>query len=196
MNRNDDDRRDAEDDPMNSGLNVAERDLLMQLLHRLPDTPPPRAVWERIESQAEAEGLVRRRSPLRPGLFAGAGLAAAVLLAVFALPPGAPVDDGPFPTEPPYRAAHGGNDLAALQVRSRLLEQDLRALPAAPRVMRAGTAVTIGELEDGIAAIDHALSDPSGSLSDEQTEQLWRERVRLMDSLVRVRYAQSRRNSM
>ncbi len=188
----------AQDDPMNSGLNVAERDLLKQWLHELPDTPPPRAVWQRIRAQADAEGLARRGPVLRPWLAAGAGIAAAVLLAVFALPPGAPPGDGgPFPTEPAWQGDAGNRTaLEALQVRSRLLERDLRALPAAPNVVRAGTAVTIGDLEDRIAAIDHALSDPDAALSAEQTEQYWRERVRLMDSLVQVRYAQARRHSM
>ena len=37
--------------------------------------------------------------------------------------------------------------LHALMVESRQLENDLRQLPAEPRVMRAGTALTISDLE-------------------------------------------------
>lgn len=191
-------RDDTKGDDMNTGLGVRERDLLERLLHNLPDSPPPRAVWERIAVQAEAEGLFAKRRALQgPWLAAGVGLAAALLVAVLWLPSLLPADgDGPFPTEPALDDGGPGASLSALRVRSAMLERNLRALPAAPRVMRAGTAATIGELEDRIAAIDHALSGPEGTLTAEETERYWRERVRLMDSLVQVRYAQARRNSL
>lgn len=187
---------DDQDDGMESGLRLAERDLLERMLHNLPDAPPPRAVWERIAEQAEAEGLFRRHRT-RQWLAATAGLAAAVLVAAIWLPTlSVNDDDGPFPTEPPYVARENTTTLEALRVRSQWLERNLQRLPAERGVMRAGTAATIGELEDRIAAIDHALSDPEGSLTPAQTERYWRERVRLMDSLLAVRYAQASRNSM
>ncbi len=86
--------------------------------------------------------------------------------------------------------------LQALMVESRQLESDLRAIPAEPRVMRAGTAATIAEIEDRIAAIDYQLSDPEVSLSPEEEKIFWRERVRLMKSLVGLRYAQAQRNAL
>ena len=98
-------------------------------------------------------------------------------------------------TEPPYEEDVSLSNLDALMVRSRWLERNLRALPAEPRMMRAGTAATIGELEDRIAAIDYALNDPHADLSTAEAEVFWRERVRLMDSLVQVRYAQAQRVS-
>ena len=73
---------------------------------------------------------------------------------------------------------------------------DLRALPDEPSVVRAGTQATILELEDRIAAIDYQLSDPDAGLTPEETEIFWRERVRLMESLVRLRYAQAQRTGM
>ena len=184
---------------MNSGLGVAERSWLLSELHALPDTPPPREVWQRIAAQAGAEGLLR--SPQRRGRrhwFLGAGLAAAVLLAALRLPTlmqGA-VDDSAFPTEPAYAENQTDAALAALMVRSQILESNLRALPAKPRVMRMGTAATIDELESRIAVIDRALNEPATGQSAAQTEQYWRERVRLMDSLLQLRYAQARRSSM
>lgn len=188
---------DTKGDDMNTGLGVAERDLYERLLRDLPDSPPPRAVWERIAAQAEAEGLFARRRALpRQWVVAALGFAAALVVALLWPPSLTPVDDGPFPTEPVFRVTESGASLQALRVRSAGLERDLRALPAAPRVMRAGTAATIGELEDRIAAIDYALSDPQGTLTATQTERYWRERVRLMDSLVQLRYAQARRSSM
>lgn len=191
--------RQEEDAEMVSGLGVAERDLLLRELHRLPDAPPPRDVWHRVREQAEAEGLLHHnRTGGRLRLLAGAGLAAAVLLVVLRFPGGMPDDmqNEQFPTEPAYVASGGPGALEALQVRSELLEDNLRALPAKPHVMRAGTAATLGDLEGRIAAIDAVLNDPDASLDAAEKELYWRERVRLMDSLVALRYAQARRRSM
>ncbi|MGB5354286.1 MAG: hypothetical protein WBM54_06070 [Woeseia sp.] len=187
---------DAKSEVMNSGLGIAERDLLQKKFAALANAPPPREVWQRIAAQAEAEGLFRKSFGMQQaGWLAGAGLAAAVVLAVLRLP-SPDVDEGPFPTEPAYMESGDSGSLAALMVRSQLLESDLRALPDKPRVMRAGTAVTISDLEERIGAIDSVLADPSAVLTEEQTKTYWRERVRLMDSLVQVRYVQARRNSL
>jgi hypothetical protein len=51
-------QNDKEDKEMICGLTVAERDVLLQGLDDLPDTMPPRIVWDRIREQAEAEGLL------------------------------------------------------------------------------------------------------------------------------------------
>lgn len=189
-----------EDDAMNCGLGVAERDLLLRGLHGLPDAPPPREVWQRIAEQADAEGLfaTRREAAQRRRWYLGAGLAAAVVLAVLRLPgiSGTGPGDDSFPTEPAFVQTGEPADLAALMVQSQVLERDLQALPAKPSMMRAGTAATIGDLEDRIAAIDHVLSDTAVNLSEEQQQLYWRERVRLMESLVQLRYAQARRSSL
>lgn len=186
----------AKREEMNSGLAVAEKELLQRKFAALPDTPPPREVWQRIVSQAEAEELFRRpHVGKQVRWLAGAGLAAAVMLMVLRLPQPVP-DEGSFPTEPAYMEAGDSGSLAALMVRSQLLENDLRLLPEKPRIMRAGTAMTISDLEDRIAAIDRVLNDPAAELSADETRAYWRERVRLMDSLVRVRYVQARRNSL
>ncbi len=199
-----------QDEEMASGLTIDQRDALRDMLSDLPDTMPPRAVWDRIESQAQAEGL------LNPGLknrgvaghgvrwLAGSGIAAAVVLAVLGLPSTGPVPDGTvadsaetvLPTEPAYNPSavpNGFDTLNALRVQSQLLERDLRRMPNQPQVVRAGTLATIDDLQGRIAAIDLYLSDPA--LSPEQQEIYWRERVRLMDSLVRLRYAQTQRGS-
>jgi hypothetical protein len=87
------------------------------------------------------------------------------------------------------------NALQALMVESRQLETDLRSLPREPRVVRAGTQATIVDLEDRIAAIDYQLSDPEVQMTPDEQEIFWRERVRLMKSLVRLRYAQAQRTA-
>ena len=85
--------------------------------------------------------------------------------------------------------------LQTLMVESRQLESDLRSLPAEPRVMQAGTVATISDIKDRIAAIDYQLSDPDIQMTSEETEIFWRERVRLMKLLVRLRYAQAQRSA-
>jgi hypothetical protein len=80
-------------------------------------------------------------------------------------------------------------------VESQQIERNLRALPAQPSLVRASTAATISELEDQIAGIDYLLNHPGLQMSPEQEEIYWRERVRLMHSLLQLRTAQAQRMS-
>lgn len=189
---------DRKDEEMIYGLTMDERDTLQLELQRLPETPPPRIVWERIRAQAEAEGLIRQSLARRPSTWFTAGLAAAVALAVFLAPGLLRPPEQVFPTVPPVAAvaeATPQEKLRALQVESRQIESDLRSLPDDPRVMRASTAATIHELEERIAAIDYQLNDPGAQLSPDNEEIFWRERVRLMKTLFRLRYAQAQRTA-
>lgn len=182
------------DREMICGLTADERDRLRAGLAGLPQTMPPRIVWERIREQAEAEGLVRRPVSGRPAAWLGAaGLAAAVVLAILVVP-------RVLVTEPESRTEPLVTDrtnevpltaLKALMVESRRLEGDLRALPEEPRVLRAGTVATISDIEDRIAAIDYQLNDPALRMTADEKELFWRERVRLMKLLVGLRYAQA-----
>lgn len=189
---------DGKDDDMICALTAREREALQAGLHELPDTPPPRVVWERIRAQAEAEGLIVRPLTRRPSVWYGAGLAAAVAVAALIAPGLIDPPQTVFPTQPTTAEPSNGTaqrGLNALLVESRQIESDLRALPADPRVMRASTAATISELENRIAAIDYQLNDQSIRLSAEDEEIYWRERVRLMKSLLRLRYAQAQRTA-
>ena len=191
--------KDRKDEEMICGLTADERDVLQRELRALPDTMPPREVWNRIRQQAAAEGLISQ-SPLRQPMRwnAGLGLAAAVVLAIVLVPLLRQAPQAEFPTEPASTVADNGaalNVLQALMVESRQLESDLRSLPDAPRVMQAGTALTISDIEDRIAAIDYQLNDPSYAMTAEEEEVFWRERVRLMKLLVRLRYAQAQRTA-
>jgi hypothetical protein len=80
-------------------------------------------------------------------------------------------------------------------VQSQQLEQNLRALPDEPQLVRAGTAATISAVEDQIASIDYRLNYAPVRMTHEQTEAYWRERVRLMNLLVQLRAAQAQRNA-
>ena len=78
-----------------------------------------------------------------------------------------------------------------LMAQSQHLEDLLQRLPERPRVERVSTTAMIDTIEDRIQWLDFQLSDAPGSgLNEEQTQRLWRERVELMDSLVKVRYAE------
>jgi hypothetical protein len=78
-----------------------------------------------------------------------------------------------------------------LVARSQQLEGLLQKLPERPRIERVSTAAMIDTIEQRIQWLDFQLSDAQDSgLNEEQTRRLWRERVELMDSLVKVRYAE------
>lgn len=78
-----------------------------------------------------------------------------------------------------------------LVAQSQHLEGLLQRLPERPRIERVSTAAMIDTIEDRIQWLDFQLSDASDSgLNEEQTRRLWCERVELMDSLVKVRYAE------
>lgn len=203
MERNETDQNEmensAKDDEMIYGLTIDERNALQRGLRELPETMPPREVWVKIREQAEAEGLIGTPRSRRPAfLYAGVGLAAAVVLAAIIVPGLRNSVESDFPVVPgnltPSNSG-GLNVLDALMVESRQLESDLRSLPEEPRVVRAGTQATILELEDRIAAIDYQLSDPDVQMTPDEQEIFWRERVRLMKSLVRLRYAQAQRTA-
>lgn len=191
---------------MNGVLTAGEQERLRLGLAALPDTMPPRAVWRRIEEQARAQGLLSKPAAgKRMKWLLGAGIAAAVALGVLRMP--GMFDPVPRQVEignnglratPDYARLSNTADaetLGLLMVQSRQLEMSLRAIPYQPRVMRASTAATISSLEDRIAAIDFQINQPAIRMNPAEEQLFWRERVRLMDSLVKLRYAQAQRVS-
>ncbi len=185
-----------QDETMNGVLSVNELERLKQGLGELPETMPPRSAWHRIEEQARAEGLLTKPAvQQRTKWLAGVGIAAAVVLAVLRLPgalnPDSVPGEGGLPSTPVFDA----QAFDALMVQSQQLEHELRAITYQPRMMRASTAATISNLEDRIAAIDYQLNHPAIRMNLAQKQLYWRERVRLMDSLLMLRYAQAQRSS-
>jgi len=186
---------EQKDEEMICALTAEEAGVLQRGLHELPQTMPPRDVWHRIREQAEAEGLLRTPRPrVHRNWYAGAGLAAAAVLAVVFMPVAPDVSD-PIRVVPegPTSNSTDLSGIRALMVQSQQLERDLRSLPAEPRVARAGTVATISDIEDRIAAIDYQLNDPTAQMADGDKEIFWRERVRLMKLLLQLRYAQAQR---
>jgi len=78
---------------------------------------------------------------------------------------------------------------ADMRAENERLELILARLPER-QAMRGSTAFTVAELEDRLALLDDRLSrvalEPN---APERSEQLWRERVGVLHSLVQVRYA-------
>lgn len=188
---------DGKEEEMICALTADEHVALQSGLRDLPETMPPRNVWLKIREQAEAEGLLTQPAARKHNKwYAGVGLAAAAVMAAVMMP-GSQIETLPgdvVPQELPTNVSELSN-LAYLQSYSRQLESDLRALPAEPRVARAGTVATMSEIEDRIAAIDYQLNDTSVNMTDDDREIFWRERVRLMKLLVGMRYAQAQRTA-
>ncbi|NNF61638.1 MAG: hypothetical protein HKO55_04695 [Gammaproteobacteria bacterium] len=158
-------------------------------LQQLPGFAPPAGVWQRVETALERPQSRNRWLP-------AAAVAAVSILAVavwqrFESPPPAPQTVAAVTDAVPQeQLAVGAPQLPELVSRSRQLEQLLRELDnETPRVMNADTAGAIAGLQDGIAYIDYGLSHED-RLSRAQSEQLWRQRVDLMNTLVQVRGAQ------
>ena len=190
---------DEKDEEMICALTADEYAALKKGLDELPETMPPRDVWHRIRAQAEAEGLVSQPGRSRRW-YAGVGVAAAALLAAIILP-NVPTDTqtgNPVGTTVPEMAEVRPQldietNLTALRAESRQIERDLRTLPESPRVAQAGTVATIVEIEDQIKAIDYQLNEASETMTLEEREIYWIERVRLMKVLLQLRYAQAQR---
>ena len=100
--------KSPQDETMNSVLSVNELERLKQGLGELPDTMPPRSVWQRIEEQARAEGLFAKSPPYqRTKWLAGVGIAAAVVLAVLRWPGAFAPDSIPSAGEMPSTPVFG-----------------------------------------------------------------------------------------
>lgn len=167
-------------------------------LRALPPVEPDQTLWESIA----VESLGRPR-PSRFSWGSAVGVAASFVLALVLITRMTPEPEGPAvpatrmsatpspatnvsEVVPPNDAA----TVAELQLRSRRLETLRRAMPAGPEIVRASTAGTIADLQDQIAFVDLRLNaSQNEALTPAQQRALWRERVNLMQSLVRVEYA-------
>jgi hypothetical protein len=172
-------------------------------LRGLPAFEPPPGVWERIRADAELQSpaAMRWRWPLRGVIAASVAVLAIALLARFPPSGGDPVADLQ-PSVVPSTTVGGSGSVrplttpayASLVAESARLERALNDITYRPRLVNVGTATTISDLQDRIAVIDERLMYAAAyALQPRQTEALWRQRVDLMNALVKVRYAQAQR---
>jgi hypothetical protein len=155
-------------------------------LRSLPMLDPPNQLWAQISARiGEVESRRAKGRPVWVSL--GAAAAASVLAAIFWF-------DGAHQSSVVLRASESSSQmqLTALVQRSQQLEAELDALPQRPSVERVATAANIDGIEQRIQWLDFHLSAANDALNQLQTQQLWQERVNLMDSLVKLRYAEAR----
>lgn len=153
-----------------------EFDLLHQrvaALRALAGLRPPRDRWEDIREAIEQDRGRRRRRYVGWGSLAAAAAAALVVgVQIMGLGP---------------RSNASAADLQVLIQQSQQLEGALRAYDPTSRVLNGRAASAVAELEDRIAVIDFGLAEAQnrGAARDEMMN-LWRQRIQLMDELVRV----------
>jgi hypothetical protein len=162
-------------------------------LRALPPLEPPRDLWSTVAVDGLPEARRRRPAawPMLGGLAAGFVLGIALILNMSGREadrpaPGTTTDM--VASTPAPASSTPGASRAELVATSQQLEAALRALPAAPRVTRTSTALTIDELQERIQDVDLMLGDPR--LDAENEHRLWGQRVQLMTTLMQVRYAE------
>ncbi len=148
---------------------LAALDQMRAQLKALPAFAPPRDRWPVVE-QAARQDRRRRRVSGSLGLLAAA---AVVVLSFVAL------------RHP--KAAPESTALRQAMDESAAMEQVFRSLKPDERALTGKTAGVVVDLEDRLAQVDAALSDPSALKADPQrVADLWRQRAGLLSALVDV----------
>jgi predicted anti-sigma-YlaC factor YlaD len=143
-------------------------------LRALAALRPPRDRWTTVRELIQSERAGRRRR------VAGWGsLAAAAAVALVAA--------GMQLARVQGSSTASAADLEALIQQSQQLEGALRSYDPTSRVLNGRAASAVAELEDRIAVIDMGLAEAQDrSASRNEMMDLWRQRIQLMDELVRV----------
>jgi hypothetical protein len=165
-----------------------------QLLNSLPLEAGPADGWSRVQAGLAARERAGRRRVVASLVAMAASLGVFTVLLVLwgegQQDPSRPVAGA---LSPPASVTAPAS-VAALQQQSQALEQVLAEMPARPAGARAATALPIETLEAQVQWLDHRLSlTRAEANSGHEAQQLWRERVEVMDSLVRLRYAEAQR---
>jgi hypothetical protein len=160
-------------------------------LRALPLDESPEVTWDDVLARAQARGPMLRSERFDGWYGAAVGIAATVVMTVALLLLGQnEVPQSELQAAPAAMA----NSTPQLMGRSRELEQSLRSVDMEGQIMSGRTASTIAALEERIGYIDQRLSRADqDQLSQEQRRRLWQQRVVLLDSLVRLRYAEAQR---
>lgn len=154
-------------------------------LAALPDFAAPPIAWSRIrERTARPQTVSRRTAPMA----AAASLLAALAIAWLLVAPPATETTAPDSSATwPY----GRPPVSGLMAENARLEALLSQLPEL-HTTRLGTAYTVAAIEDRLALVDDRITTVAFEPhAPEVAEELWRERVTLMNSLVQVQYARA-----
>jgi hypothetical protein len=162
-----------------------------QLLNSLPLEAGPADGWSHVQARVAARERAGRRRVVASMIAMAASLCVFTVLLVLWGEGRQEQSPAAAVALPPASAPAS---VATLQQESRALEQVLAELPARPAVARAATALPIETLEAQVQWLDHRLSMAQAEDSPRgEAEQLWRQRVEVMNSLVRLRYAEAQR---
>ena len=169
---------------VNDILNLPER------LRALPQVPSAPDGWQAVQQKLARQARRTQRRTRLAQFAAAASIAALGLFAALKVLENRPA------TQPatPIASVAAEDSVAVLRARSQALEEVLAAMPSRPAVERAGTALPIETLEAQVQWLDHQLSI-AGAAGEPApiAEQLWRDRVEVMNSLVQLRYVEAQR---
>jgi hypothetical protein len=171
---------------------------LQQVRERLRALPPATTeqdAWPSVEYRLATRALDVRRSARLGRIAAAASVAALAVFALLALN-GRPAES-PVPARVTTTSAEtDGSSVDQLQQRSLALEELLAAMPSRPAVERADVSMPIDTLEAQVQWLDHQLSltdADAGRAGSADVVRLWRERVEIMSSLVKLRSVEAQR---
>jgi hypothetical protein len=173
-------------------MELARLQQVRERMRSLEMPQPPQAAWEQIRTSVQQPARMPAR---RAAFFAAAALAGvAVISGLLLRYSGSEPSPSPqvlLPEVPAHVPSPSSVSIEQLVAQSRELDELLSYLPDRPVVERIAMAATMDTIEQRVQWLDQQLSyAPAAGLGDAQTYRLWRERVDLMDSLVKVRYAE------
>lgn len=155
-------------------------------LRALPQLEPDVGAWNAVQSR------MKRHSSSVAWKRASLSIAAGVAVLAIVVGHFVGQKDSLAPESSVLAERSTTDELVALIEHSRQLDLMLQELPNRPRVERVAMAATLDSIENRIQWLDAELTHGVVPAEDEQRiRTLWRERVELMDSLVKVRYAQA-----
>lgn len=170
------------------------------LRERLAALPAPQVTprdWETVKLDV-ARRLANERQ--RHFVARGALVASVVMIAIATAwrlhEPAVPSASLAVPSSRDAQRALAADRLEQLRFQSEALEDLLSELPRQPAIQRAGTALPMDTIEAQVQWLDHQILLHDDELRPDTAEQLWRERVEAMNSLVRLRYADAQRVAM
>lgn len=175
---------------------IAATAAMRERLRALPSLEDARDGWAAVESKLAARQAADGHGVRLARFAAVASLAVVALVVAWrvndaSLEPDRATRSDAVPLE--VQAALTADRIARLQSRSAALEQLLNDLPARPSVERAATSLPIDTLEAQVQWVDHQISGGGPGHAAGDIEELWRDRVEAMDSLLRLRYLEASR---
>lgn len=167
---------------------------LRRQLNDMPRVPPDPSGWEAVQARiaARARGARLRAGAARFMVAASIASMAVIAAVEIAGQRGRPADPAPVAVSRPVAGLDRIDDL---QRTSLALEAVLAGMPPRPVVERADTALPIEALEAQVQWLDHQMTlAGAGEMASPDAARLWRQRVEIMDSLVRLRYVETQRS--